>query len=299
MDAIVTRGLGYAYEDRTVALDGIDLVVGEGERVAILGPNGAGKSTLLELLMGFRFPFTGTVEVFGQRLEKRNAIVLRRRLGLLFQDPDDQIFLPRVWDDVAFGPTNLGMNGGQLDGRVEWALRTADVWDLRDRVPHRLSFGQKKKVAIAGVLAMDPDVLLLDEPTGGLDPRSRAELIKVVSSLNKTIVVATHDVEAAVMLTNRAVVLQGRKIAEGDFRQILSDRGLLAEANLEVPAITHLFQVLDGLGYPYEKLPIRIDEAVEQLTKTMVDGERHTHLHVHEHSHRQGEKRVHSDRPHE
>ncbi len=298
MDAIVMRGLGYSYEDKTVALDGIDLIIREGERVAILGPNGAGKSTLLELLMGFRFPFIGTVEVFGKRLDKRNANVLRRRLGLLFQDPDDQIFLPRVWDDVAFGPMNFGVNGGDLEGVVEWALKATDIWDLRDRVPHRLSFGQKKRVAIAGVLAMNPDVLLLDEPTGGLDPHSRSELIKLINSLDKTIVVATHDVEAAVMLTDRAVILRGRKMAEGDHRKILSDRGLLAEANLEVPAITHLFQVLDGLGYPYEKLPIQIDEAVEQLTKTIVDGEKHTHLHVHEHSHKDG-KKEHTDEPHE
>jgi len=299
MDAIVTRGLRYRYEDGTVALDDFSLNVKEGDRVAILGPNGAGKSTLLELLMGFRFPFDGAVEIFGQQLTKRNADLLRRRLGILFQDPDDQIFLPRVWDDVAFGPINLKMNGGELEERVEWALKSAGVWELRERVPHRLSYGQKKRVAIAGVLAMQPDVLLLDEPTGGLDPKSRAALIKMINGLDKTIVVATHDVEAAVTMTNRAVVMQVSKLAEGDFRQILADHDLIERSNLKVPAITHLFQVLKTMGYPYEQLPLQIDEAVEQITKTLVSGERHAHVHVHEHAHPNGDAKKHDDEPHE
>jgi len=299
LDAILTRGLGYRYEDGTVAIDGVDLAIREGDRVAVLGPNGAGKSTLLELFMGFHFPFTGSVEVFGQPLRKPNADLLRRRLGLLFQDPDDQIFLPRVWDDVAFGPINLKLDGGELDARVEWALKSAGAWELRDRVPHRLSYGQKKKVAIAGVLAMKPDVLLLDEPTGGLDPKSRAELIDVVNGLDKTLVVATHDVDAAVAMTKRAVVMQVRKLAEGGFREILSNHDLLDQANLEVPAITHLFQVLETLGYPYEQLPLEIDEAVEQITRTLVSGERHAHLHIHEHEHDNGNVKKHSDKPHD
>jgi len=283
MDAVVTRSLGYRYEDGTTALEGLDLTIHQGDRVAILGPNGAGKSTLLELLMGFHFPFSGTVEIFGEQLTKRNADVLRRRLGILFQDPDDQIFLPRVWDDVAFGPLNLKLDGEEIERRVEEALNVAGIANLRDRVPHRLSYGQKKRVAIAGVLALDPDVLLLDEPTGGLDPGSRTELIRTVNSLDKTIVVATHDVEAAVMMTDRAVVLHGHKLAEGDFRHILSDHALLDRANLSVPAITHLFQVLDSLGYPYEELPLEIEEAVDQITKTLVSGDKHAHLHIHEH----------------
>ena len=299
MDAIVTRDLGYKYEDGTTALEDLDLTIHQGDRVAILGPNGAGKSTLLELIMGFHFPFTGTVEILGDKLTKRDASALRRRLGILFQDPDDQIFLPRVWDDVAFGPLNMKMDGGEVERRVDSALKTAGVWELRDRVPHRLSFGQKKRVAIAGVLALDPDVLLLDEPTGGLDPGSRIELIKTVNSLDKTIVVATHDVEAAVMMTDRAIVLHGHKLAEGDFRQILSNHALLDRANLSVPAITHLFQVLDSLGYPYEELPLEIEEAVEQITKTLVSGDKHAHLHIHEHEHAGGDLRKHADEPHD
>ena len=299
MDAIVTRGLGYRYEDGTTALEDLDLSIHQGDRVAILGPNGAGKSTLLELLMGFHFPFTGTVEIYGDKLTKREAGTLRRRVGILFQDPDDQIFLPRVWDDVAFGPLNMKMDGGEIERRVDSALKTAGIWDLRDRVPHRLSYGQKKRVAIAGVLALDPDVLLLDEPTGGLDPGSRIELIKTVNNLDKTVVVATHDVEAAVMMTDRAVVLHCHKLMEGDFKQILSDHALLDRANLSVPAITHLFQVLNSLGYPYEELPLEIEEAVEQITKTLVSGDKHAHLHIHEHEHPSGDLKKHSDRPHD
>jgi len=294
----VTRGLSYRYEDGTAALDGVDLIVRRGERIAILGPNGAGKSTLLELLMGFHFPFKGSVDIWGQRLLRKNADALRRRLGILFQDPDDQIFLPRVWDDVAFGPTNLGLNGGELEQRVEWALKSTGTWDLRERVPHRLSHGEKKRVAIAGVLAMNPEVLLLDEPTAGLDPQARADLIRIVNGLDKTIVVATHDVEAAVLMASRAIVLQVQKVAEGDFRQILSDAELLRHANLNVPAITRLFQVLKNLGYPYEQLPLNIEEAVEQITKTLVRGERHVHLHIHEHEHPPGEQEEHNGERH-
>ena len=299
MDAVVTRGLGYRYEDGTTALEDLDLAIQQGDRVAILGPNGAGKSTLLELLMGFHFPYRGSVEIFGEQLTKRNADTLRRRLGILFQDPDDQIFLPRVWDDVAFGPLNMKLDGGEIERRVEKALNVSGIADLRDRVPHRLSYGQKKRVAIAGVLALDPDVLLLDEPTGGLDPGSRVELIRTVNGLDKTIVVATHDVEAAVMMTDRAVVIHGHKLAEGDFRQILSDHALLDRANLSVPAITHLFQVLDSLGYPYEELPLEIEEAVEQITKTLVSGDKHAHLHIHEHEHAESNLRKHVDEPHD
>ena len=299
MDAVVTRGLGYRYDDGTTALEDLDLAIRQGDRVAILGPNGAGKSTLLELLMGFHFPYSGSVEIFGEQLTKRNADIMRRRLGILFQDPDDQIFLPRVWDDVAFGPLNLKLDGGEIERRVEGALNVAGIANLRDRVPHRLSYGQKKRVAIAGVLALDPDVLLLDEPTGGLDPGSRTELIRTVNSLDKTIIIATHDVEAAVMMTDRAVVLHGHKLAEGDFRQILSDHALLDRANLSVPAITHLFQVLDSLGYPYEELPLEIEEAVEQITKTLVSGDKHAHLHIHEHEHPSSDFDKHEDTPHE
>ena len=299
MEALVTRKVGYAYEDGTTALDGVDLVVQEGERVAILGPNGAGKSTLLELLMGFRFPYDGSVDIFGRRLMKKNAVLFRRRLGLLFQDPDDQIFLPRVWDDVAFGPMNLGCNGRELEERVEWALRSAGAWDLRERVPHHLSHGEKKKVAAAGVLAMKPDVLLLDEPTAGLDPQSRVELIRIINGLDKTIVVATHDVEAAVLMTSRAVVLRVSKLAEGGFRDILSNADLLLRANLDVPAITHLFQVLATLGYHYEELPLNIDEAVEQITRTIVQGQKHAHLHIHEHEHPGGDVGRHEDKLHD
>jgi len=146
---------------------------------------------------------------------------------------------------------------------------------------------------------MNPDILLLDEPTGGLDPRSRFDFIELVNRLDKTLIVATHDVEAAILMTNRAIILQERKLAEGGFRELLSNTELLEQANLDVPAITHLFQALDTLGYLFEKLPPKIEEAVEQITKTLVSGDRHTHLHIHEHSHKSSNIRKHLDKPHD
>jgi len=187
------RDLAFAYPDGHQALFGIDLSVAEGERVAVLGPNGAGKTTLVLHLNGILTPGRGSVRVGGLRVESPHLLEIRRRVGIVFQDPDDQLFMPSVREDVAFGPYNLGLRGDELDRHVRRALEQVDMLHAIDRVPHHLSLGQRRRVAVATVLAMSPQVLVLDEPSSNLDPTSRRELAAIVLGLGLTTVVVTHD----------------------------------------------------------------------------------------------------------
>jgi len=264
------KDLGFRYDDGTEAIKGLTLSVAEGERVAVVGPNGAGKSTLLHLIAGFRMPFSGGLTVMGKRLDKDSADELRRHMGLLFQDPDDQIFMPTVEEDIAFGPVNLGLE--DISGRVARALRSTGTEHLAKRPPHRLSFGMRKRVAIAGMLAMDPDILLLDEPTSGLDPRSRSELITLLRGMKKTMVIATHDLEAVAELADRAVVLNVTPVAEGTTRQVVSDRVVLEGAGLEMPALPRLLSRLEEMGYAVESLPVTMEQALAEISR-MVERE--------------------------
>jgi cobalt/nickel transport system ATP-binding protein len=259
------RGLSYAYEDGTPALKAVDLVVERGEKVAIIGPNGAGKSTLLHAIAGFRLPFQGAVKVSDEVLSERTADSVRRHIGLLFQDPEDQIFMPTVEEDVAFGPLNLGLD--HVEDRVSAALRSAKIEDLAKRRPHRLSQGMKKRVAIAGVLAMDPGLLLLDEPTAGLDPRSRRELVELLQGMRRTMVIATHDLEAAAEIVDRVVLLNGSVMFEGSFAELMSRDSLLEEAALEPPQVSRLFKRLRGMGYDAKATPVTLDQSVAEAVK--------------------------------
>jgi cobalt/nickel transport system ATP-binding protein len=231
------RGVTYRYPDGHRALDGVDLRVEAGERVAVLGPNGAGKSTLCLHCNGILTPAGGTVEVGDLTTADRRALQeIRRRVGLVFQDPDDQLFMPTVRDDVAFGPANLGLDGAEVAERVAAALDMVGMGEHVDRAPHHLSFGQRKRVATATVLAMDPDVLVLDEPSSNLDPRSRRELGEILAKLPQTLLLVTHDLPFAVEHCDRAVVLDaGRIVADGPIRELLADEGLLAAHALELP----------------------------------------------------------------
>lgn len=229
---IEVRELEYSYEDGSPALDGISLDVSSGEIVAVLGPNGAGKSTLLRLLAGLLDPKKGSVQVDGIDIHGKKGDEARRKVGLLFQDPDDQIFMPRVWDDVAFGPINLRLEKDEVERRVEEAMSLAGLTGYEDRVPHHLSFGEKKRVAIAGVLAMKPDILLLDEPTANLDPRGRRELVETVKGLGCTIIIATHDLEAASLVADRAYILSREIIGEGTIDELMADKCLMERADL-------------------------------------------------------------------
>jgi cobalt/nickel transport system ATP-binding protein len=234
--AVSVRGLRFAYPDGRVALDGVDLDVGAGERVAVLGPNGAGKTTLALHLNGIHRAQHGTVTVGGLPVTRGNLARIRQRVGIVFQDPDDQLFMPTVGDDVAFGPAHAGLRDAELDERVTAALAAVGMGAQRDATPHHLSFGQRRRVAIATVLATRPDVLVLDEPTANLDPAARRELTDVLDSLDITLLVVTHDLPYAHELCSRAVILDGGRVtADGPTGDILADIELLAAHRLYLP----------------------------------------------------------------
>jgi cobalt/nickel transport system ATP-binding protein len=222
-------GVGYTYPDGSPALAGVSLRLARGERLAVLGPNGAGKTTLA-------LAACGAVEASG-RIEVAGTTELRRRTGLVFQDPDDQLFMPTVEEDVAFGPAKRGLRGEALRERVDEALSAVGLGGLAGRAPHTLSAGERRRAAIAGVLACRPDVLVLDEPTAALDPAARRELLDVLVSLRIALLLVTHDLPYALELCPRAVVLdRGQVIADGATRELLADEGFMRSHRLELPA---------------------------------------------------------------
>ena len=230
------RRLAYAYPDGHQALYGVNLHVHQGERVALLGPNGAGKTTLVLHLNGILTAGAGTVAVSGLPVTKDNLLEIRRRVGIVFQDPDDQLFMPTVHDDVAFGPANLGLRGDALESRVSSALEQVGMADFADRPPHHLSFGQRRRVAVATVLAMEPEILVMDEPSSNLDPASRRELADIVKGLDVTVLMVTHDLPYALELCERSVILaDGVIAADGATRDVLGDGDLMARNRLELP----------------------------------------------------------------
>ena len=229
-------GLAYAYPDGHQALFGVDLHVHRGERVALLGPNGAGKTTLVLHLNGILRAGAGRVAVSGLPVEKANLAEIRRRVGIVFQDPDDQLFLGSVRQDVAFGPANLGLRGDELEDRVREALDQVDMAAYADRPPHHLSYGQRRRVAVATVLAMRPEILVLDEPSSNLDPASRRELAEILRSLAVTVLMVTHDLPYALELCPRSVILSaGEVVADGPTRDLLTDDALMRSHRLELP----------------------------------------------------------------
>ncbi|MEU0374093.1 ABC transporter ATP-binding protein [Streptomyces sp. NPDC006283] len=230
------RGLAYAYPDGHQALFGVDLTVGRGERVALLGPNGAGKTTLVLHLNGILAGGVGSVAVAGLPVDKKNLAEVRRRVGIVFQDPDDQLFMPTVREDVAFGPASAGLRGAELEARVTAALTRVGMADFADRPPHHLSFGQRRRVAVATVLAMEPEILVLDEPSSNLDPASRRELADVLRSLDVTVLMVTHDLPYALELCPRSVILSDGVIAaDGGTQELLGDDELMRAHRLELP----------------------------------------------------------------
>ncbi|MET9348953.1 energy-coupling factor ABC transporter ATP-binding protein [Streptomyces termitum] len=230
------RGLAYAYPDGHQALFGVDLTLGRGERVALLGPNGAGKTTLVLHLNGILTAGAGTVTVAGLPVGRKHMAEIRRKVGIVFQDPDDQLFMPTVREDVAFGPAAAGLRGAALDAVVARALDRVGMGEYADRPPHHLSFGQRRRVAVATVLAGEPEILVLDEPSSNLDPASRRELADVLRSLDVTVLMVTHDLPYALELCPRSLILsEGVIAADGPTREILSDEELMARHRLELP----------------------------------------------------------------
>ncbi|MFI7386018.1 energy-coupling factor ABC transporter ATP-binding protein [Streptomyces sp. NPDC049813] len=240
MDAVTASlnvaGLAFAYPDGHQALFGVDLTIGKGERVALLGPNGAGKTTLVLHLNGILTGGAGTVTVAGLPVDKRNMAEIRRKVGIVFQDPDDQLFMPTVREDVAFGPAAAGLKGPALEARVRTALTSVGMAEYADRPPHHLSFGQRRRVAVATVLAMEPEILVLDEPSSNLDPASRRELADILRALDVTVLMVTHDLPYAMELCPRAVILsEGTLVADGPTGDLLKDEELMRAHRLELP----------------------------------------------------------------
>ncbi|QYZ78584.1 ATP-binding cassette domain-containing protein [Methanofollis formosanus] len=255
MHIIETRDLTFAYPNRPPALSGVNFTAGRKERVAVIGANGAGKSTLFKHLNGILTPSSGEVLVHGESVTKRNLREVRKAVGLVFQNPDDQVFSPTVEQDIAFGPANLGLDEETIAHRVESAIQLMALEDLRDRPPHHLSGGEKKRVAIAGVLAMEPQVLILDEPTAGLDPQGVADLIRFVNTLPEafgmTVIFSTHHLDLVPELADSVYVMDhSRVVAHGSVPAIFSRPDLLEQTRLDVPALQRLMRDLRDVGVP-------------------------------------------------
>jgi len=230
------KDLHFTYPDGHVALRGITLNIYDGEKVALVGPNGAGKSTLILHMNGILNGNRGKLTIAGMPLEKENLPMIRAMVGMVFQNPDDQLFSPTVFDDVAFGPLHMGLGEEEIYKRVEAALAAVQMEDFGDRLSHHLSMGQKKRIAIATVLAMKPHILILDEPSTVLDPRSRRALINLLHELPITMLVSTHDLHMVQELLPRIVILDdGEIVADGPTSELLEDKELLEAHGLEQP----------------------------------------------------------------
>ena len=233
---VAVEDLHFTYPDGVQALSGVSFRIHHGESVALAGPNGAGKSTLLMHLNGILAPSRGVVRVGDYPLTPETLREARRAVGMVFQDPDDQLFMPTVYDDVAFGPLNLGLPPEEVDERVMNALSIVQATHLKDRPPYRLSGGEKRSVAIASVLSMSPSILIMDEPTSNLDPKSRRQLIHLLESFDHTIVIATHDLDMVLDLCERTIIIkEGTVAADGKTEELLMNEELLSKCHLEQP----------------------------------------------------------------
>ena len=270
------KNIKYSYTKDYQALKGVSLKVEKGEMVALLGKNGAGKSTLFLHLNGIYEPDEGKVFIDGEELkyDKKSLLKFRQKVGIVFQNPDDQIFAPTVEEDVAFGPLNLKLPMEEVQKRVTESLARVGMSGFEKKAPHHLSGGQKKRVAIAGILAMKPEVMVLDEPTAGLDPQGVVNLQKLLRNLNDegiTIIISTHEVDLVPNYAKRVFVLvDGLLIAEGTPREIFAQPEILEQANLKVPIVTELFQDLEKEGYDMNgDYPLTIDEAKDKFLELL------------------------------
>jgi cobalt/nickel transport system ATP-binding protein len=272
------ENLVHEYSDGTLALDNVTLSFDRAERIALLGTNGSGKTTLLNHLNGILKPTSGKILFDGKPLkyDAKSLLELRKRVGFVFQDPNDQLFAPTVKQDVAFGPLNLGYNTEKVKAIVEEALKTVGMSEFAEKPPHFLSLGQKKRVALAGVLAMEPEVIIMDEPTSNLDPRATSEILHLLLQLNKekgiTLLLATHDVDMVPLFATKMYVLnKGKLVSQGTPKESFSNGELMRQVNLRSPRLTHLFEVLkteDKLPID-DQLPLTIGESRKAILKLL------------------------------
>lgn len=253
MHLIETRDLCYVYPGNVAALDKINFIAPRNARIAVIGSNGAGKSTLFKHFNGIFKPTSGSILVRGEPITRQNSREIRKFVGIVFQNPDDQIFSPTVEQDIAFGPTNLGLDPETIHHRVHEALRVVGIEHLAGRVPHHLSGGEKKRVAIAGVIAMEPEVLVLDEPNAGLDPRGVADLNRFINSLSAkygmTVIFSTHDVALVPEIADYIYVMdKGRIVASGTVDEIFVQPEMLQSVRLDVPVLPKLLKTLKDNG---------------------------------------------------
>ena len=272
-----TKNLSYTYPDGTHALKNINMDIYKGQKVAIMGSNGAGKSTLFSHFNGLTKPTSGHVEVDGKAIkyDRDTLLEVRQKVGIVFQDPNDQLFAPTVKEDVAFGPMNLGLDYEEVERRVDEALTMVGMEQYMDKTPHHLSGGQQKRVAIAGIIAMRPEIMILDEPTAGLDPEGVEKVLDILNNLNKegmSIVISSHDIEMVNEFAEKIFVLNNGEILErGDKHEIFSNKELLKKAHLKAPITTEILYTLKEKGYNVDTTKISIDEVVEEIIKVKKD----------------------------
>ena len=267
------KNLSYTYPDGTHALKNVNMEILKGQKVAIMGPNGAGKSTLFSHFNGLTEPKSGYLEIDGKKMEydKNSLLEVRQKVGIVFQDPNDQLFAPTVKEDVAFGPMNLGLSYEEVEKRVNEALELVGMEKFKDKTPHHLSGGQQKRVAIAGIIAMKPEIMILDEPTAGLDPQGVDKVLDILNNLNKdgmSIVISSHDIEMVNGFAEKIFVLnEGEILASGDKQEIFSDKELLKKAHLKAPITTEILYQLKEKGFDVDTTRINISEVVDEIIK--------------------------------
>ena len=275
MKIIETKDITYEYPDGTKALENVNFVAEEGKIVALLGPNGAGKSTLFLHFNGILRPSSGSVVIDGETVsyDKKDLMRIRQKVGIVFQNPDDQLFAPTVLEDVAFGPMNMGLSKEEVESRVKEALFRVSMEGFEKKPPHHLSGGQKKRIAIAGILAMKPKIMVLDEPTSGLDPKGASQILRLLYQLNKegmTIVISTHDVDLVPLYASRVYIIsEGKIIKEGTAPEVFEDVKTIRGANLRLPRIAHLMEILEKEDkLPFDKpYPLTIGGARKRILK--------------------------------
>ena len=260
-----TENLSFTYPDGTQALKNINIEIEKGEKVAIIGPNGAGKSTLFSHFNGLTEPTSGCVKIEGKPIsfEKDELLKVRQKVGIVFQDPNDQLFAPTVKEDIAFGPMNLGLSYDEVEKRVEDALKMFGMENYEDKTPHHLSGGQQKRIAIAGIIAMKPELMILDEPTAGLDPDGVEKVLNIMNQLNEegmTLIISSHDIDMISKYADKIFVLYNGEIIEsGNKNKIFSDMKLLKKAHLRTPITTEILYNLkeSGLNVNTEKISVK------------------------------------------